>query len=95
MTELMESLKSDIEEIQLRNKGVTADKAWEISFIRRALIAVYTYLAVWGFLTVIEVESAALNALVPPSAFLISTLTMPYAKNIWLKHYFKCADKQL
>ncbi len=85
---MTEELKREIEAIRARNEGVTADKAWETSKTRRILIAVYTYLVAWAYLAAIGVGKAYLHALVPPGAFLISTLTMPYAKKLWLRHYF-------
>lgn len=77
-------LKNTIARIEARNDRVTADKAWETSRARRAFIALCTYFTVWAWLAAIGVEGAALNALVPAGAYLISTLTMPFAKRAWV-----------
>ncbi len=71
--------------IEARNAKVEADKAWEMSFTRRALIAIFTYLAIGAYLAAIRVSDPWLNALVPTVAFLLSTLALPFARDAWLK----------
>ena len=70
--------------IEARNAKVEADKAWETSFTRRSLIAIFTYLAMGAYLAAIRVTDPWLNALVPTVAFLLSTLVLPFAKDAWL-----------
>ncbi len=85
-----EHIKSIIE----RNKRVEMDKAWEVSFERRFILAVGTYIVVGGYLlTILNVESAWLHALVPPIAYIVSTLTLPIFKNIYLKKRFANENK--
>jgi len=86
-TEELEKIKREIEQIKKRNMGVEADKAWETSWLRRFLIAIFTYLAIGLYMWAINVNHPWLNAIVPTVGFLLSTLTMPYFKNIWLKNY--------
>ena len=74
-----------MQNIEERNKNVEADKAWEISFARRGLLVIFTYLSVGIYLRVINIERPWINAIVPAVAFMISTLTMPFFKKIWLK----------
>ncbi|NCC21634.1 MAG: hypothetical protein EOM26_04130 [Alphaproteobacteria bacterium] len=81
-------IEHELDLVLQRNKAVEGDKAWETSKSRKAIIAVYTYLVVWGWLAAIGVEDAHLHALVPACAFLISTLTLPFAKRVWLTRYF-------
>ncbi|OGN07906.1 MAG: hypothetical protein A2750_00420 [Candidatus Yanofskybacteria bacterium RIFCSPHIGHO2_01_FULL_45_42] len=81
----MENLEQKIQQIEERNKKVEADKAWETSWTRRLLLAVFTYLAIGVYLWVIEIQRPWLNAIVPAVAFKLSTLTMPFFKKIWLK----------
>ncbi|MCX6771726.1 MAG: hypothetical protein NTX79_06745 [Candidatus Micrarchaeota archaeon] len=71
--------------IERRNARVEADKAWETSFARRGLLVLFTYLAVGAYLAAISVQDAWLNAIVPAVAFMLSTLTLPYFKGIWLR----------
>lgn len=78
-------VESEIRNIQERNARVEADKAWEISNTRRALIAIGTYLASFLLFLMIEAPNPYLAALVPALAFVLSTLTLPILKNIWLK----------
>lgn len=83
--EIIEDLKQEIEKIKERNKSVEADKAWETSFFRRLMLTIFTYLTIAVYLAAIQVEKPWLNAIVPAIAFVLSTLTMPFFKKIWLK----------
>lgn len=83
------AIEKEIKKINERNKKVEADKAWEGSITRRVLLVIFTYLAVSLYLSVISVERPWLNAIVPSVGFLLSTLTLPFFKNIWLKNHNK------
>ena len=82
-------MDSDIKDIKVRNARVESDKAWETSWARRVLIALGTYIVIGGYLTLLQVEKAWLHALVPPAAYMLSTLTLPFAKALWLKKIYK------
>jgi hypothetical protein len=85
----MEASTNNLEErvriIEERNRRVEGDKAWEGSWTRRALLALFTYLAIGLYLWAIEIERPLVNAIVPTIGFMISTLTMPFFKKQWLK----------
>lgn len=85
----MESLEERVTNIEKRNATVELDKAWETSWTRRALIAIFTYISIGIFFVVIRVENPLLSAIVPALAFTISTLSMPYFKDKWLKRVRK------
>ncbi len=80
---------SSEEDIIARNKRVEADKAWETSLTRRGIIAVVTYLVVGFYLNLLGVEYAWAHALVPPVAYLLSTLTLGWVKTEWIKNIYK------
>ena len=82
-------LKKEIEKIHTRNKRVETDKAWEISFTRRGIIAVVTYFIVIYFLIIIDAPNPYLNACVPAIGYVLSTLTMPWVKEQWIKKIWK------
>lgn len=88
MTEI-EELKKEIALIKERNKRVEKDKIWETSYTRRILLVIFTYLAIGLYLQAIKINYAWLNAIVPAVGFLLSTLTLPFFKKIWLKYKFK------
>lgn len=73
-----------VEEILARNTRVESDKAWETSKTRRLIIAGITYLTAATFLKLIGNDAPLINALVPVGGYLLSTLSMPIAKNWWL-----------
>jgi hypothetical protein len=78
-------LEKEINKLKERNKRVELDKGWETSFARRALLMIFTYLAIGFYLNAIKIENSWLNAIVPSIGFLLSTLTLPYFKNLWIK----------
>tara|TARA_Y100000310_G_scaffold337773_1_gene425734 strand:+ start:59 stop:307 length:249 start_codon:yes stop_codon:yes gene_type:complete len=82
-------MKKEIKKVIERNKRVEADKAWEISWTRKILITIFTYLAIGVYLWAIKIPRPWLNAIVPAVAFMLSTLTLPWFKKIWLKKYNK------
>ncbi|MBI5392396.1 hypothetical protein HZA96_00880 [Candidatus Woesearchaeota archaeon] len=81
-------MQSEIESLKQRNRRVEADKAWETSKTRRAVIAVLTYFVVVIFLISINVANPWLNAFVPTIGFLLSTLTIGYLKKIWIRNFY-------
>lgn len=87
MTDLS-NLENRVSKIEERNKKVEKDKAWETSFTRRVLLIIFTYLAIALYLLAIGVNNPWLNAIVPAVGFLLSTLTLPLFKNLWIKYLF-------
>lgn len=81
----MDGLEQRVKTIEDRNRGVEIDKAWEISWARRIVLVVLTYLAIGIYMWAIELPRPWLNAIVPAVAFVISTLSLPLFKNIWIK----------
>ena len=89
MKTTIEELSKEIELIKNRNKKVEADKNWETSWTRKILLFVFTYLAIGLYINAIGVEKPWLNAVIPSIGFLLSTLTLPFLKNLWKKYFFK------
>ena len=81
----MTNLQKEIESIKQRNKRVEADKAWEISWTRKILIAVLTYIVIVLFFLVADLPKPFLNPLVPTAGFILSTLTLSHFKKVWLR----------
>jgi len=81
----LSNFKDRISKIEERNKKVELDKSWEASWTRRFLLIIFTYLAVGLYLKAIKISNPWLNAVVPSVGFLLSTLTMPFFKEIWKK----------
>ncbi|MFH1849220.1 MAG: hypothetical protein ABH879_03450 [archaeon] len=85
----LKSVEQQIKAIQDRNKGVEASKAWETSLARRAVLVLFTYLAVGCYLRAANIPKPWLNAIVPSVAFMLSTLTLPMLKKQWIKHVYR------
>ena len=82
-------LEKRIEKIEARNKKVEANKAWETSLTRKITIAVITYFVIVLCLTIIHNADPWINACIPAAGFLLSTLTVTYVKDLWLKYFYK------
>lgn len=89
----IKQLEKEIEKIKERNRKVEGDKAWETSLTRRILLLTFTYLAIGVYLWAIGIPRPWLNAIVPAVAFMLSTLTIPFFKKLWLKRY-KSTNKE-
>lgn len=85
----LEALEKRIEIIENRNKKVTEDKAWEGSNTRKILLIIFTYLSIALYLHFIIHIDPWLNAIVPALGFLLSTLSLPYFRQLWKKHLYK------
>ncbi len=86
---VLKNIKNKIKKIEERNAKVETDKAWETSYSRRILIMIFTYLAIALYLNAINVPDAWLNAIVPAIGFMLSTLTLPFFKEVWVSNFYK------
>lgn len=75
-----------IEVIEQRNKKVEVDKKWEGSYVRRILIVIFTYVSIGSYMWAIDVDKPLLNAVIPSLGFTLSTLSLPFFKQLWLKY---------
>ncbi|MBT3405097.1 hypothetical protein HN832_04200 [archaeon] len=78
------SIEKSIKKIQERNKRVELDKAWETSWTRRISISVLTYAVIVIFFYSAGLPKPFINSIVPSLAFILSTLTLPFFKKIWM-----------
>ncbi|MFA5125742.1 MAG: hypothetical protein WC462_01940 [archaeon] len=81
--------KKEINAIKERNARVEADKAWEVSLTRKIVIAILTYLVIVLFFLVANLPNPFVNAIVPTAGFAISTLSLPFFKNFWIKRIYR------
>ncbi len=84
----MRELEDRIRAIEERNDRVGSDKAWEVSWLRRGLIAGMTYVCGVILLIILGHEGALKHALVPVMGYLLSTFSLPTIKKLWLEKYF-------
>ena len=85
----IEELEQRIRVIEKRNQSVELNKTWETSYTRRILIIIFTYLAIALYLKFIVGINPWINAIVPTVGFLLSTLTLPWFKSLWIKYLYK------
>jgi len=82
----MSNLEERLAAIEERNARVQTDKGWETSWTRRGLIAAITYICAIILLNILGHDGAWKHAFVPVMGYLLSTLTLPRVKKMWLKH---------
>ena len=78
-------LKEEIEQIKDRNFRVETDKAWETSLSRKIIIAILTYFVIVVFFFTTKLPKPWINSIVPSLAFILSTLSLPLFKKLWIK----------
>lgn len=81
------SLESRLAALEARNTKVDTNKAWETSLTRRFSIVVITYATACSLLYVLMVPDWYLGAIMPVCGYLLSTLSLPYIRQIWQKTY--------
>ena len=82
----MVSIEERINAIEERNRKVESDKRWEVSWTRKLLLLLFTYLSIALYLKFVVRVEPWLNAIVPALGFLLSTLTLPFFKKLWEKY---------
>ncbi|MBN1385738.1 hypothetical protein JW968_02045 [Candidatus Woesearchaeota archaeon] len=82
-------IHKEIEYIKRRNKRVESDKAWETSLSRKIIIAVLTYIIIVVFFIFAGIQRPFINAIVPAVAFVLSTLSLPLFKQLWLRYLYR------
>lgn len=82
---VIKKLEKEIAEIKLRNKRVEIDKAWETSWTRKVLVLTLTYIVMVVFFFFAKLPEPFINAVVPSIAFVLSTLTVPVFKKLWIE----------
>lgn len=84
----MSDIESRLAAIETRNARVEGDKAWETSWVRRGAIALVTYICAIVLLTLLGHEGVWTQACVPVAGYILSTLSLPVLKSLWLQRFF-------
>lgn len=82
---MSKDLEKRIVAIEARNERVELNKAWETSSFRRILIVVLTYVVIAAFMWAADIDRPLVNALIPATGFGLSTLTVSYVKDWWIR----------
>ena len=85
----LQQLEEEIQKIKERNRRVEREKAWEVSWTRRIMVAVVTYTVIALFFIFIGTDEPLRDSIVPSAAFILTTLSGPFIKKLWLKYIFK------
>lgn len=82
----LQRLGEEVKKIKERNRRVEREKAWEVSWTRKIMVAVLTYIVVAIFFFYLGASDPMETAIIPTIAFLLSTLSVPFIKKLWLKY---------
>ncbi len=82
-------LEENLEAIKKRNARVESNKAWEISWTRRLCIAVATYWIAVLYMQIVGLSHPFWGAFVPSGGYLLSTMSLLFIKNYWLKNIYQ------
>ncbi len=80
----MEHFQKTLDGLLNRNKRVEAEKAWELSFTRRAFLAGLTYVTAVLLLWLIGEARFLLLSFIPAISYVFSTLTLPWIRRMWI-----------
>lgn len=83
------SLEERVLKIEERNRKVEANKAWEGSYLRRSLVALFTYIVMILVMNTLEVANPFTSAIIPTTGFILSTLSLSFLKDFWIKNIYK------
>lgn len=81
----LEEIEKDIVTIKERNIRVELDKAWERSWVRRITIMILTFIIASIWLVIIDETNVLMKAIVPTLGYLLSTLSIPLVRKMWIK----------
>lgn len=84
----IQDLEIEIQKIKERNIKVEADKAWETSWARKVIIALFTYLVISIFFLFVGISNPFVNAIVPAVAFILSTISLSFFKDLWMRYMY-------
>lgn len=85
----MNDIEKRLNAIEQRNRRVELNKTWETSLSRKIIIAVLTYITIVLFFFVAQLPKPFINSIVPTTAFVLSTLSLPFFKKLWQKYKTK------
>lgn len=75
--------------LEKRNLEKDTNKAWETSKTRRVLIALFTYFVIGLFMSANGVDKPWVSAIIPTMGFVLSTLSLSFIKDLWIKYIYR------
>jgi hypothetical protein len=82
-------IEKEILIIKERNAKVEADKAWEISWSRKIIVAILTYVVVVILFYFARLPRPFVGAIVPTIGFVLSTLSVSIFKKWWINNFWQ------
>ena len=82
---LVHGMNNEVITLKLSRNKKHFDKLWETSWERFILCILFTYIIVFIYLKILDVDHAETNAVVPAIGYAISVCKFDLVKNWWLK----------
>ncbi|MCL1876810.1 hypothetical protein FWF74_02145 [Candidatus Saccharibacteria bacterium] len=80
------NIEKEIAEIKARNVKVDLDKKWETSWMRKVFIMIVTFAVILPYnLFIWDQQNVVWASLIPPMAYLLSTLSLDLIRDAWEK----------
>lgn len=89
MNQKLEQIEDDIKKLKQRNKKVEQNKAWEVSIARKSILSILIYICVLICFLYLDISNPFFNAIIPTTAFILSTMSMTWFKYLWLNKFYK------
>ncbi len=83
------NIEEEINLIRCRNRKAEADKAWEISNMRKIAVALTAYFVMICVMYVLKMENLFIGAIIPTLGFILSTVSADLVKKIRMKKFYK------
>ena len=83
------NIEEEINLIRCRNRKAEADKAWEISNMRKIAVALTAYFVMICVMYVLKMENPFIGAIIPTLGFILSTVSDDLVKKIRMKKFYK------
>jgi len=93
LSERIAILEEQVQKLILLEKYIALQKKWDQSRIRITLNASGVYLVTVIFMHVLAIENPAVSALIPVFGYVITTISLPLVKKLWIKSYLKDSGK--
>lgn len=85
----LQKIQEEIDRINERNRRVEGDKAWETSWFRILIVAIFIYIVAGIFMVLVKIGNPLVNAFVPALGYVLSEQSLPFVKRWWTRKVHK------
>lgn len=86
-------LEERVKRLELQLRYSELQKKWEMSKVRLLILSATTYVVIAFFMYLFEIEDPLVNAIIPGSAYILSTISVPFIRKVWVRSYIASESK--